>query len=72
MLPDSRYAEGLADLDTDEFLLVYGDQLHFFDYSDLIALHHEQGALATLVVKRSDLPQNGDMVELALDTGIAD
>ncbi len=24
----------------DEFLLVYGDQLHFFDYADLIALHH--------------------------------
>lgn len=53
----------------DEFLLVYGDQLHFFDYSDLIALHHQQGALATLVVKRSDLPQNGDMVELDTSTG---
>lgn len=53
----------------DEFLLIYGDQLHFFDFSDLIALHRKQGALATLVVKRSDLPQNGDMVELDSATG---
>lgn len=52
-----------------EFLLVYGDQLHFFEYGALQALHRERGALATLVVKHSDLPQNGDLVELESETG---
>jgi histidinol-phosphate phosphatase family protein len=53
----------------DEFLLIYGDQLHFFDVSPLLALHRERGALATLVLKRSDLPQNGDMVEVDATSG---
>jgi D-glycero-D-manno-heptose 1,7-bisphosphate phosphatase len=52
-----------------EFLLIYADQLHFFDFGGLLALHRERGALATLVVKRSDVPQNGDMVELDTTTG---
>ena len=52
-----------------EFLLIYGDQLHFFDFGPLLALHRERGALATLVVKHSDIPQNGDLVELESATG---
>jgi mannose-1-phosphate guanylyltransferase / phosphomannomutase len=48
----------------DEFLLVYGDQLHFFDFRPLVELHRQNGSLATLVLKRSDLPQNGDLAEL--------
>lgn len=52
-----------------EFLLIYGDQLHFFDYGTLLALHRQRGGLATLVVKHSDIPQNGDVVQVDADTG---
>jgi histidinol-phosphate phosphatase family protein len=53
----------------DNFLLIYGDQLHFLDPAPLLELHRTTLAFAALVVKRSDLPQNGDMVELDPDSG---
>jgi len=48
-----------------EFVLVYADQLHFLPIAPLVAAYRESGALGALMVKRSDLPQNGDLVELA-------
>ncbi len=48
----------------DDFLFLYGDQLHRFDFSPVIAAHRERRALGTLVLKRSDRPENGDCVEL--------
>ncbi len=49
---------------SDPFLLLYGDHLHRFDFRPLLAFHNENNALATVVLKTSDLPQNGDMVEI--------
>lgn len=56
-----RHAAHLLD---EEFLLVYGDQLHNYDFSALLRRHKETGALATVTLKRSDLPQNGDLAEI--------
>lgn len=56
-----RHAAHLLD---EEFLLVYGDQLHNYDFSPLLRRHHETGALATVTLKRSDLPGNGDLAEI--------
>ncbi len=53
----------------DEFLLVYGDQVHFYDFAPLLALRREHNALAALALKRSDLPQNGDLAEWDASTG---
>lgn len=53
-----------AHLLSDDFLLVYADQLHFHDFGPLIELHRRTDALATITLKRSDLPQNGDLAEI--------
>ena len=48
----------------DNFLFLYGDELHAFDFRPLADFHTVSGALATVVLKRSDLPQNGDIGEV--------
>jgi D-glycero-D-manno-heptose 1,7-bisphosphate phosphatase len=53
----------------DEFLVVYGDQLHFEHIGALIDVYRQSGAAAALLVKRSDHPANGDVVDLAQETG---
>lgn len=55
---------------SEDFLLVYADQLHFYDYAPLIALHRRHKPLATVTLKRSDLPQNGDLAEAGPDARI--
>lgn len=49
---------------SDPFILIYGDQLHYLDFTDLVKHHHQNQALVTTVLKRSDAPQNGDIVQL--------
>lgn len=49
---------------SDDFILIYGDQLHFFDFRPALEFHRRNKALATIILKRSDLPQNGDLVEI--------
>jgi len=53
-----------ADKLSDTFILLYGDQLHTFDLSDLINKHRDSNPHITLLLKRSDLPQNGDMARV--------
>ena len=53
----------------DEFLLIYGDQLHFYDFGPLLQAYRRGGGVAALVVKRSDAPQNGDVVEVDEGSG---
>jgi mannose-1-phosphate guanylyltransferase / phosphomannomutase len=53
-----------APLLSDDFLLVYGDQVHFYDFGPLIRLHERERPLATLALKHSDHPQNGDLAEI--------
>lgn len=48
----------------DNFLFIYGDELHAFDFCPLIDFHVKNNALATVVLKRSDVPQNGDIGEV--------
>jgi histidinol-phosphate phosphatase family protein len=47
-----------------EFLLVYADQVHFFDFAPLVELRRKTGAVAALALKCSDDPSNGDLAEL--------
>lgn len=49
---------------TDPFIFLYGDELHFFDFVRLLAFHENQHAFGTVVLKRSDLPQNGDLARI--------
>lgn len=49
---------------SDEFILIYGDHLHFFDFRPVIDFHHKHGGIVTLVLKRSRNPQNGEVVEI--------
>ncbi|MBI4085305.1 MAG: NDP-sugar synthase [Candidatus Liptonbacteria bacterium] len=49
---------------TEDFVLIYGDQVFSLDIRPLIELHKDRKALATIVLKRSDEPQNGDLVEI--------
>lgn len=59
-----------APLLSEDFLLVYADQLHFYDYAPLLELHRRHRPLATVTLKRSDLPQNGDLAEASADARI--
>lgn len=51
----------------DEFLLVYGDQVHFFDFTMLLQAHRRGGGIATVALKRSDDPRDGDLAETGSD-----
>lgn len=48
----------------EEFLLLYGDRLHHIDFRPIVTFHRERGSAATLVLRRSDLPQNNEVVEI--------
>jgi len=48
----------------DDFILIYGDHVHFFDFRPAAAFHRNKRALATIVLKRSDLPANGEIGEI--------
>lgn len=48
----------------DDFLFMYGDELHAFDFQPLMDFHIKNNALATVVMKRSDVPQNGEIGEV--------
>ncbi len=48
----------------EDFVLLYGDHLHFFDFTPVIDFHTKKNALATLILKRSDLPENGEVAVL--------
>lgn len=49
---------------SDPFLLLYGDHVHFYDFQPLLNFHTSHKALATLALKRSDNPQNGEIAEV--------
>jgi phosphoheptose isomerase/choline kinase len=53
-----------APLLSNTFVLMYGDQLHTYDFSPLLAQHAASSSILTLLLKRSDAPQNGDLVRL--------
>ncbi|MGC9968354.1 MAG: nucleotidyltransferase family protein [Minisyncoccia bacterium] len=53
-----------APLLQDQFLFMYGDELHFIDPHPLIESHFERDdALATIVLKTSDIPSNGEIAD---------
>jgi NDP-sugar pyrophosphorylase family protein len=47
----------------DNFLFLYGDEFHFFDFGPLITEHLKNGALGTIVLKRSEFPKDGEIGE---------
>ncbi|MEK7188179.1 MAG: NDP-sugar synthase [Patescibacteria group bacterium] len=53
---------------SDPFLLIYGDQLHFYDFQPLLQFHEDHQAFGTLVLKDSDIPENGDVAEIDPNT----
>lgn len=55
-----KHAEALLD---DNFIFMYGDELHFMELQPLIDLHAANDALATITLKISDTPANGDVGE---------
>jgi NDP-sugar pyrophosphorylase family protein len=48
----------------DNFLFMYGDELHFFDFGPAVQMHLEKNALATVILKKSDFPQDGEIAEI--------
>ncbi|MFN0056546.1 MAG: NDP-sugar synthase [Planctomycetales bacterium] len=60
-----------ADMLSDSFVLLYGDQLHKFDLRTLAAVHDRLAPAITILVKRSDHPQNGDLARVSPDGRIA-
>lgn len=54
---------------SDRFLLVYGDELHFVDFRPIVEFHIRQDALCTLILKRSEGPQDGEVADLEIATG---
>ncbi|HMO59483.1 MAG TPA: nucleotidyltransferase family protein [Roseiflexaceae bacterium] len=49
------------------FLVIYGDLLLDLDLADLIGFHREQGAVMTLALKRTAMPQSQGMIETGAD-----
>lgn len=52
-----------APLLDDNFLFIYGDHLFFFDFKPLIDFHAAHNGLATIVLKTSDVPEAGEILE---------
>jgi NDP-sugar pyrophosphorylase family protein len=52
----------------DNFLVQYGDEVHFLDVAAVFDEHVKRSALATIVLKTSDEPQNGDVAEIDRET----
>lgn len=55
-----KKAEPLLD---EDFLFIYGDHLYFLDTRPLAHAHMANGALVTMVLKTSDAPENGDILQ---------
>lgn len=49
---------------SDPFILIYGDMVSFLDFRPVLEFHLKNKAIATLVLKRSDHPQNVDLAEI--------
>jgi len=49
---------------SDDFVFIYGDELHFFDFRKLIEFYKKKKALGTIVLNRSNDPWMGDIAEL--------
>ena len=49
---------------SDPFLFVYADHLFFFDFAALLKFHEDKHAYASILLKRSDLPENGELAEV--------
>jgi len=58
-----------APLLRDNFYLLYADELHFFDMPSVAAKHFETGALATIGLKSSEVPSDGEVAEFDPVTG---
>ncbi len=55
-----KKAESLLD---DDFIFTYGDELYFMDIAPLVDMHLRKNAAATIALKTSDSPANGDIGE---------
>lgn len=48
---------------SDTFVLLYGDHAHRFNFTSALAFHSRHGGAATVVLKKSRNPQNGEVWE---------
>ncbi len=48
----------------DNFLFMYGDQLHAFDFAPAIAAHTTNGATATVILKSSKIPTDPSTADI--------
>ena len=48
----------------EHFLFMYGDEFHQFNFQPVVDFHIRNDAMATLVLKRFDNPQNGEIVKI--------
>lgn len=55
-----RNAEALLD---DQFLFLYGDEMHFFDFKPVIHDFFEHDAMAVIVLKKSEHPHDGEIAD---------
>jgi len=53
---------------SDDFVFIYGDELHFFDFHKLIEFYKEKKALGVVTLNRSNDPWMGDVAEIDLIT----
>lgn len=49
---------------SDPFLFLFGDELHFVNFVEMLEFHREKKAYGTIVMSRGNIPQNGDVAEL--------
>ncbi|MEN9342166.1 MAG: hypothetical protein RIQ54_422 [Candidatus Parcubacteria bacterium] len=60
-----KKVEGLL---SQNFLFMYGDELHFFDFRRLIEVHKKNNALATIVLKKTQDPKNADLADIDMNS----
>jgi NDP-sugar pyrophosphorylase family protein len=53
----------------DDFLFLYGDEMHLFDFAPVMDAHLRNSALATIVLKGSEFPKDGEIAEFDPPTG---
>jgi mannose-1-phosphate guanylyltransferase len=56
-------------IDSDDFILIYGDILNTADIYPLIDMHRKHGGIGVVLVKRSKNPLKGDIFEIDLASG---